>query len=137
MAIQQIPIPSEGQALDVSYLGAMVQTINSLVEQFGDLSSISSVISDVTGDNKTVLTQMLNITSKTFKVAAETTSVAWQFNKPFKFPPVIVLSVEGSTDTVYIERSGVANASIRFAGSGKATVQCNVHAIAIGLLEGT
>lgn len=137
MTIQQIGIPSEGQVIDVSYLGKVISSVNSMAEQFADLSSTSSVASDVTGDSSIVLTQMLNVSAKAFSVPAETTSVSWQFDRAYRFPPVIVASVEGSADLVYVQRVGISNAVLRFGGAGKASSACNIHAIAIGLFEGT
>lgn len=123
--------------MDVSYLGKVVASVNAMAEQFADLSSSSSIASDVTGDSNVVLTQMLNISAKTFKVAADTSSVSWQFDRAYRYPPVIVASVEGSTDLVYVQRVGISNATLRFSGGGKASAACNIHAIAIGLFEGT
>lgn len=137
MTIQQIATPSEGQAIDVSYIGKVIASVNGLAENFADLASQSNISSDVSGDSKEVLTQMLNINAKTFRVAADTTSVVWDFGRAYKFPPVVVASIEGSTDLVYIERVGISNCIIRFAGGGKATVQSNLHAIAIGIFEST
>lgn len=138
MPVNSIQVPLEGQAIDISYLGKVVQTVDSLAEQFGDLSSSSTVVNDVEGTSKTVLTQMLNITAKTFIAYPETTLLSWSFPQTYQFPPVIVASVEGTTDLVYVARVSSVDATLKFSsGTGKPSAKCNVHAIAIGIHTNT
>ena len=138
----RVPIPQQGQPLDVAYISALADAINQLSEEGSALAQGNNFIlqgrlSETPSTHKLYGAQMvaqeLLLVSGTSNVAEQTVSFS-----PYNFanPPVVTATLVNPSDpeaTVHIKNitSGSATVIVRFPGSQNNSSAVSV--IAVGL----
>ena len=142
----KIPTPDRGQPLDVSYIYALAEAVNSISEQAASVYKYTAI--DSTAGTQSVLTTDAKFVAGEASVYPTATSVTagsiykWThtFRGQFKYAPIVTASpvlIEGTTSgqnvSVVIEK--VTNAAVsgivRFNADGNLAIKVNIIAIGI------
>jgi hypothetical protein len=136
-----IPLPERGQPLDLNYLYEVVNQLNNITNT---VTSKSNAISRINSQSLTTSNLVIFGDSKPFSadnVAINSnTTVTFNFNQPFKFPPVIVCSIENRLNnsigqnvvsTVTQVNNSGATVNLRFGTAGVVGLVVNIIAIGI------
>jgi hypothetical protein len=144
----RLPIPQQGQPLDLSYVASVATAVNELFESVNQRGSTSASIDDPTSSIRTSLKasevrviggykEVLNNTSVS---AGKTEKFRYEFPLSFKFVPIVSVTPIniGSTDpgknvsvVLNTVTSGFVEGFVNFNLSGN--VGIGVHIMAIGV----
>jgi hypothetical protein len=144
----RLPIPQQGQPLDLSYIASVATAVNELFEVVNQRGSTSASIDDPTSSIRTslkasevkVVGGYKEVLSKTTVNAGRSERFTYDFPMPFKFVPIVSLTPSniGKTDpgknvSVVITEitTGRVEGFVNFNASGQVGV--GVHIIAIGV----
>lgn len=138
----RVPIPQQGQPLDVAYIASLAEAINQLSEEGSALAQGNNFIlkgrlSETPSSYKLygaqMIAQEINLISGTSSVAEQTVSFS-----PYNFsnPPIVTATLVNPSDpeaTVYVKNitSGSATIIVQFTGSENNSAAVNVIAMGI------
>lgn len=138
----RVPIPQQGQPLDVSYIATLAEAINQLSEEGSALAQGNNFIlkgrlTETPASYKLygaqVIAQEINLIAGTSSIAEQTISFS-----PYNFanPPIVTATLVNPSDPaawVYVKNitSGSANIIVEFPGSENNSAAVNVIAIGI------
>lgn len=145
----KLPLPQRGQPFDLSLVYRIIEEINNLWTAIGNrVSSYSSIqvaknnISSVrTGDARFVA-GFYEVVNNSDVKADEDKTFTYQFDRPFKYPPIVTATVEsiGNSQTEATKEATVVltlvkaeslTGIVKFANAGKAAVRVNIIAVGI------
>lgn len=138
----RVPLPQQGQPLDVAYIATLAEAVNQLSEEGSALAQGNNFIlkgrlSETPSSYKLygaqVIAQEVNLISGTSSVAEQTVSFS-----PYNFsnPPIVTATLVNPSDSeanVYVKNitSGSATVIVQFSGSENNSAAVNVIAIGV------
>lgn len=143
-----VPLPERGQPLDVTYIYALAESLNTVASQLSSSTSNYTTIDTSTGAGKqTIKTSDARLVGGYITVANNTTVVAsdekefgYDFSPNFKYPPIVTVTPlnigntpAGQNVTVLLKNVTTSRVEgiVRFGASGDLSVAVNLIAIGV------
>jgi hypothetical protein len=145
----KLPLPQRGQPFDLSLVYRIIEEINNLWTAIGSrVSSYSSIqiaknnISSIRTGDMRVAAGFYEIVNNVNVKVDEDKTFTYQFDRPFKYPPIVTVSVEsiGNSQTEATKKSTAVLTQVKqdqvigivkFETAGKAAVRVNIIAVGI------
>lgn len=140
--MSRVPIPQQGQPLDVSYIATLAEAINELSEEGSALAQGNNFIlkgrlSETASSYKLYgaqfVAQEVNLIAGTSNTAEQTVSFS---PNNFSNPPIVTATLVSPSDpeaTVYVKNitSGSATVIVQFPGSENNSTAVNIIAVGV------
>lgn len=145
----KLPLPQKGQPFDLAFVYKIVEEINNLWTEVGlRISAYSSIqtsknnVSSVRSSDVRTVAGFVEVISGAKVAVDEEKTFNYIFDRPFKYPPIVTVSIETVGDNkadsarrasavlTQVRQDGIAGA-VKFEVAGKASIRVNVIAVGI------